>query len=108
MKTISKILFAFAIFLLMAFSCKEDEEKMDSQKQNVSGLVLYFGDPAVNGCGWLIEIDSVIYSPILLDSMFKKDSLKIILDCDILKTTWNCGWREPGYPNIEIKKIKIQ
>ena len=61
-----------------------------------------------NGCGWLIKIDSLLYAPTTLDSEFKKDSLKVILDYDILSTTWNCGWRKPGYIQINIERIKIQ
>jgi hypothetical protein len=104
--TFRLIIFLCGIIGITAYSCGKDEKKMSSQKQNVSGMVLYFGEPAVDGCGWLIKIDSVIYSPISLDSMFKKDSLKVILDYDILNSAWNCGWREPGFLQIEIKNIK--
>lgn len=108
MKTFYKGLFLCGIIILTAFSCGKNENRLPSQKQNVSGMVLYYGEPSVDGCGWLIKIDSVIYSPITLDPTFKKDSLKVILDYDILNSTWNCGWRISGYTQIEIKKIKNQ
>jgi hypothetical protein len=107
MKTIFRILiFLLGIIIITAFSCRKDEKKSTIQFQNVSGMVLYFGDPSVDGCGWLIKIDNVVFSPISLDSNFKKDSLKVTLDYNVLNSTWNCGWREPGYPQIEIKNLK--
>ncbi len=108
MKTQIKILFIPIMILCMALSCNKEEKQDFILKQNVMGIVRYFGNPAVDGCGWLIEIDSTIYSPLVLDTNFKKDSLKVILDYNILKTTWHCGWREPGYTNIEIKNISKQ
>ncbi len=98
------------IFLLLLPLCVamlgggcEDEEKLDMK--NSEGLVLYYGDPSVDGCGWMIKIDTTVYSPINLDSIFQKDSLEIILNYDTLISTWNCGWRDPGYQEIEIKEI---
>jgi hypothetical protein len=109
MKTIFVvIIFLCGIIGITALSCGGDEILLSPQKQNVSGMVLDFGNPAVDGCGWLIKIDSVIFSPISLDPKFKIDSLKVILDYNILNSTWNCGWREPGYPQIEIINIKKQ
>lgn len=80
------------------------DDELDTIK-NTHGLVKYFGDPSVDGCGWMIEIDTVIFSPINLDVDYQKHSLKIVLDYKILTSTWNCGWRTPGYQQIEISRI---
>lgn len=104
MKTILKILSVLVIiFLVSSFSCKKDEQK--SKTEMATGMVLFFGEPAVDGCGWVIKIDTVTYSPIELDSKFKIDSLKVKLNYEILNSRWHCGWREPGYFQIIIKTI---
>ncbi len=69
-------------------------------------MVVYEGDPSVDGCGWLIQHGENFYSPVNLDPDFKTDSLKIILSYRTLESTWNCGWRTPGYVQIEIVEIK--
>lgn len=106
MKTIIKaVIFLCGIIVISAFGCSKT--KITSpERQDVSGMILYMGDPAVDGCGWLIKIDTMLYSPITLGSSFQKDSLKVILDYELLNSTWNCGWRIPGYFQINIKNIQ--
>jgi len=108
MKKVKIFLILLGMIGIVAFSCKKNKLDSLSINQNLQGLILYYGDPAVDGCGWMIEINKVAYSPILLDSTFRKDSLKVILDYQLLASTWNCGWRSPGYNQIEIKAIKKQ
>jgi hypothetical protein len=104
-------LFAIFLFLLplcvvmLGAGCEKDEE---SDIKDAHGLVMYYGDPAVDGCGWIIKINNSEYSPINLDSKFHEDSLEIILDYDTLISTWNCGWRQPGYQQIQIIAINTK
>ena len=107
MKPIKAILFLCGIIVISAFSCNKNYIT-SSERQDVLGMVLFKGDPAVDGCGWLIKIDTVLYSPIILGTNFQKDSLKVILDYELLNSTWNCGWRIPGYFQINIKNIQKQ
>jgi hypothetical protein len=105
MKTTILKISVFALFFsLMGAGCEKEEPSM----KKANGLVLYYGNPAVDGCGWMIKIDSIEYSPTNLDSMFQQDSLKVILDYDTLNSTWNCGWREPGYQQIQIIEIGLE
>ena len=109
MKKLHWLILVCGLFVSTSFGCNKNSNDNSLSKldnQNVPGLILYYGDPAVDGCGWMIEINKVIYSPITLDDAFKKDSLKVILDYQTLSTTWNCGWRNPGYPQIKISNIK--
>lgn len=100
-----KICLIPALMVLTAFSCNKDEPvKLNSHQ----GIVLFSGDPAVDGCGWMIEIGQEKYSPVTLKSEFQIDSLGVIVDYNILSTEWNCGWREPGYRQIEILNIVIK
>jgi hypothetical protein len=70
--------------------------------------VIFDGSPAVDGCGWLIHHDQNFHTPVNLDSLFMIDSLKVILSYNILESTWNCGWRQLGYREIEIVEIEKQ
>ncbi|WP_375578423.1 hypothetical protein ABWH96_15510 [Marivirga tractuosa] len=116
-KTICHIL-VLSLFGLYAFGCEsqspvdkvpeEQIDKIPEGQRDVEALVFYEGDPSVDGCGWLIQHDQDSYSPVNLDSVFKIDSLKVVLSYKILESTWNCGWRLPGYKEIEILEINKQ
>lgn len=104
-----------AIFILSIGACALSCESHSTLnniapegQSEVSAIVVYGGDPAVDGCGWLIQHGENLYSPVNLASDFKGDSLKVVLSYKVLESTWNCGWREPGYKQIEVLKIKKQ
>ena len=101
MKNLSKILFLCGIIVFMAFSCEKDDEYIKGV-----GIILDAGDPAVDGCGWLIGISDQIYKPIELDEQFQTDSLEVNLEYKILGSEWNCGWRLEKYKEINIKDIE--
>lgn len=105
MKKIKLTIFLVLSLGFLAISC---EKKDELNQQHTNGLVLYYGDPAVDGCGWMIKIDTVVYAPVNLDANFQKDSLKVVVDYQTLKSTWNCGWRSSGYQQIKIGNIKQQ
>ena len=98
-------LFVF-IFGFISFSCKQSNDMSGSQYSK--GLIRYLGDPAVDGCGWMIQINDSIYAPTNLDTKFKIDSLNIVLNYNILTSAWNCGWRIPCYRQITITDIQKQ
>lgn len=103
MKKVRCVFLLFFVFGIVSVSC---DKKSESDFQLMNGLVHNYGDPAVDGCGWMIEVDKVLFSPINLDANFQKDSLKVILDYEVLKSKWACGWRSQGYPQIKIINIK--
>jgi len=102
---IKRILAATGIlfFLIGGVGC---DKKNESEFQIQNGLVLNYGEPALDGCGWVIQINKVDYSPVNLDANFQKDSLKVAVEYQILKSTFNCGWRDHGYQQIKIVSIK--
>jgi hypothetical protein len=79
----------------------------DQSHYSTSQNYVAFGEGGVDGCGWIIRVDNIEFSPINLDLKYRKDSLKINLDYDTLTSTWNCGWRDPGYQQIQIKSINF-
>ena len=103
--TILKISVFVLLLSLMGAGCAKKEEPNNNIK--AEGLILDYGSPASDGCGWVIKINGNVYSPVeLLDSKFQKDSLKINIEYRILPTQSTCGgWRTSGYVKIEILKI---
>jgi hypothetical protein len=101
---------AIKLCSLLLLCCENNSQDFKNEERinNVSAIVVYHGSPAVDGCGWLIHQEKDVYAPLELDSDFMKDSLEVVLSYKILQTYWTCGWREPGYKNIDIIKIKNQ
>ena len=87
----------------MTVSC---EKKSEPEFQQKNGIVLNYGSPAADGWGWMIEMNKIVYSPVNLDSNFLHDSLKVIVYYQILNSTFTCGWRTPGFQQINIISIK--
>ncbi len=107
MKKIDVISLLFILVLVFEiFGCKQNSEEVGSQYQK--GLILYLGDPAVDGCGWMVQVNDSLYSPINLDPKFQVESLKVTLNYTVLSSTWKCGWRTPGYKEINIGSIQKQ
>lgn len=98
------------LFGLSIISCESQStiEEVPAEQRNVSALVIFDGNPAVDGCGWLIHHDQNYHAPVNLDSVFMTDSLKVVLSYNILESNRLCGWRDPGYKEIEIVDIKKQ
>lgn len=103
--TILKISIVFLLFSLMGAGCEKSNE---TNILTGNGLILYYGDPAVDGCGWVIEVKDTTYYPTNLDPKFQKDNLEVTVNYRILSSTWNCGWRDPGYQEIELSKINLK
>lgn len=103
---ISKILKLSLFCLVLNFigiGCEKDQE---SDIEDVAGILLFYGSPAADGCGWIVKIDGTGYSPINLEPISKKDSTEVILSYDTLGYTMHCGWRDSGYEKIQINEIE--
>ena len=98
-------LLLFIIVGILAVSC---DKKNESDLKMGNGLILNYGNPAADGCGWIVEINKVFYSPENLDATFQKDSLKVTVDYQILNSYFGCGFANHGYQQIRITSIKEQ
>jgi hypothetical protein len=103
MKTspIKLILMAVLIFSITALSCKKDKNLLVAD-----ATVIDAGNPAADGCGWMIKIDDTLYSPINLPENYKKTDSKVKIDFYVLTTKYQCGFAPISYSQIDIKSIR--
>lgn len=91
------ILFIVTFFILA--SCGSDDEFVKHD-----AIIIDSGDPAQDGCGWLVRINSEDYKPVNLPEKFEVDDLAVIVTYNVLKEKGDCD-----IPNsirqIDIKKI---
>jgi len=93
--------FLVPFFILIVFSsCKKNKTHYEE------GMILWTGDVAVDGCGWLIESSAQIFHPLNLTTEFQQDSLRVLVDLRYANETFTCGLTPSAYPSVEIKNIK--
>ena len=82
-------------------SCKKNST---NPSVTANALVLNYGDPAADGCGWIIKITGTdsTYSPVTLADAYKTDSLKVTISYTLADSKFNCGWL-PGGGVTQIK-----
>jgi len=95
--------------LLFFSSCKiKKETKPDANCESCEDAIIrFFGEPASDGCGWVLEVSNTIYMPKNLLPEFYTDSLKIRTKYKVLERV-NCGLLEDAYPSIFIEEILIK
>lgn len=93
-------------YILLLVSCKKNTHNGLDVHQG-QGSVLFLGDPAVDGCGWVIEIGDITYSPVNINSAFQQDSLEVHVEFHKLDSYWNCGWQSSGYQKIKIINMSL-
>lgn len=95
------------LFIVSCGCCKETTSSQEECKDCLTkeGIMRYSGDPATDGCGWLIEIGNEKYSL----NKFKQDDFSISEKVKIVykKTTktFDCAW---SLKYIIIEPIKIE
>ena len=88
---------SISLLSILLFSCSKDYE---------TGTVKDYGAQALDGCGWVIEIGSEVYSPTNLATQYQQDGLSIELEYKELNSMYTCGLLPTSYPEIEIKDVK--
>ena len=97
-----KMKLAYILLLsVVLFSCKKDNKSTDKEEniigKQVSATVIYTGELSLDGCGWLIRIDSIkAYSPVNLPNKYKKNNLPIIISYNLLTSRYHCGMLAGG------------
>ncbi len=99
-----KIIFLCAIALLFfaTTSCKrEDGENMLKDK----AIVVYTGEPALDGCGYFLKIGNIEYKPLSQLPSFCKNGMTVLVNYKVVKNKWKCNWRPKEYRQIKIFNI---
>ncbi|MBX7182047.1 MAG: hypothetical protein K1X82_08045 [Bacteroidia bacterium] len=81
-------------------SCKKNET-------TYSALVRYSGDIAVDGCGWVLDLETGTCHPTNLDADFQQDSLLVEISYKEISGTFNCGFGT-SLKQIELLSISKQ
>ena len=89
-----------ALFILTLFSCKKDTQDFQN------GIVLDFGDPAVDGCGWMVQVGNTVYKPTNLANSFQVDSQTVLIEFKNLGTAAGCGFNPNAHTEIQVLNIK--
>ena len=106
-----KYLFLSLLLLIVAIGCKKQSGLQTVVAVNAT--IHDTGDPAFDGCGWLIKPDNenATFKPINLSDSYKKDNAKVIISYTILTTNYTGCIQVPGgagINQIEIKSIALR
>jgi len=103
-----KNLFFITITTLLIFSaCKSKGGAVSDTTCNSceDAIIRNYGEPALDGCGWVVEASSTIYMPKNLLPEFYVDSLKVRIKYNVLERV-NCGLVKDAHPSIFIEEIE--
>ncbi|MFT5236878.1 MAG: hypothetical protein ACI9M9_000467 [Flavobacteriaceae bacterium] len=103
-----RILSRITIITLLFFSACKSKGVTVSDTTCTScedAIIRYYGDPASDGCGWIVDASSIIFMPENLQPEFYIDSLKVRIRYNVLERV-NCGLLKDAYPSIFIVEIQ--
>ncbi len=95
------ILFSALVLLIFAIIGCDKEENILKE----DAVIIYEGDPALDGCGYFIKVRNAKYKPISLLPKFRIENLKVKITYQILTDKWSCNWQEKKYMQIKIINI---
>lgn len=90
--------------ILPILSCKKHNPMLIAEELTADATVINSGDPAADGCGWLIKISGTdsTYSPKNLPVLDQIANLKVHIMYKRLSTKFQCGWL-PGTGPTQIQ-----
>jgi hypothetical protein len=98
-----------ALGIIATTSCKKNNS---SRILVDNALIINEGDPAADGCGWVVRVNGdSTYSPVNLATAYKVDSLKVHITYQKLSQKFLCGdfvgpsLVSPGITEIQINAI---
>lgn len=104
-----KKLWCFAL-VSVVLSCNNDDDDVNVNLLDSSGMatVLFTGDVAVDGCGWVLDIDDDDYKPINLPQAYQFDGMYIISEFNELDRREPCGLNPAGLQQVQIRELPGQ
>ncbi len=104
MKILHSVTLSFAITALIACSSTDTIITEGTCEECQDAVIRNFGDPALDGCGYVVDVNTKIYMPKNLPSVYKVEDLEVELNFEIQDST-RCGMIQ-FYPAISIKEIR--
>jgi hypothetical protein len=106
MKRIKYLLLTAITTLLIFSACKSNGGAVSDTACNSceDAMIRFYGDPALDGCGWVVDVSSTIYMPNNLAPEFHTDSLKVRIKYKVLERV-NCGLVKDAHLAISIEEI---
>jgi hypothetical protein len=84
---------------LFTYSCKD--------KNYVNATIIDLGSPAADGCGFIVQMDTLHrYSPLNLADKYKVNNLEVEVDFKKEGDGFSCGFNPTTIETIKINKIK--
>lgn len=95
------IISCLVMVMCLGNSCKKDDNLIEA-------TVVDYGREAVDGCGWLIEVDEKLYYPTNLSIDFQQNGKKIRIRYKSLNEKQQCGFptSETFHSKIELLEVK--
>ena len=106
MKPMNYLFFTLFAALLVFSACKSNGGAVSDTACNSceDAFIRFYGDPALDGCGWVVDVSSTIYMPNNLPTEFYVDSLKVRIKYKELDRV-NCGLLKDAHPGMSIEEI---
>ena len=92
----------FILFVAMCFSC--NDAKVDYHY--VDAVIVYTGDPNVDGCGYMLKVDTISFKPQNLPLDFQQDELNVKVDFSFDGKQYFCGDLPYSKKTVTINSIK--
>jgi hypothetical protein len=94
------------ILSILSFVALSSCNKTPSPQFSENAIIRYYGDPALDGCGWVLEFSDHNYKAINLPENFKIDSLEVHVEYNLLESWASCGLLADAYAEIDILNIQ--
>lgn len=98
LKKMKKFLLLPVVFLFILSACNKKEEFVKAKIVDESAILA--------GCGWLVEINSELYSPQNLSDAFKVGGLEVEIKYDEPGSKISCQLHQDGIYEIYINEIR--
>ena len=101
-----QLIFLAFMTILLIISCKSKEGAVNDSNCSTceDAVIRDFGDPAQDGCGWVVDVSSIIYKPQNLLPEYRIDSLEVRIKYKVLDSV-NCGLIKNAHSAIFIEEI---
>lgn len=98
----NKLILTFSLLIFGLVSCNSDSPEI----VEIQAIVIDSGSIAADGCGWLIKINGVDYSPTYLNTEYRLDGMTVLINLEYLSSTFTCGLQPTEIPQIRIEQIR--